>query len=165
MCLQYSPTATRNFKKQNKGKETITVYKMYDITWDNGNKKCLGEFYRYGKILRHGEIISSRIAKPLNDRETHKKEVHQGIHVYLDRKSAQIIKLSVYNNSVVVAVKANLDDLVAVGSFHTKVNNSAVFMKITIPESSWNKALGIKPRKRKKAFSRVKRVLKNALKQ
>ena len=142
MCLQINIKKTAELKKLLAGKKYISVYKYCDIS-RRGNGIILSTiFYHRWQV---GENVSSRIAeigggdeeKAANFTSTEKgiNEVNHGFHVYLNRDG--------YGCSEYIRLIAKAKNFVAAGC-----DNDAVFTKLTLPQSEYNKIFGKKKSKK-----------------
>ena len=124
MCLYYDAEVDKKFKQRNRNKKFVWAIKTYQIIHYNTE---LIPLYYGQRITKCGWVISDRRYKKLNKTELKRNRVLKGIHVYTRKHH--------YSFHSDVKVKCYLKDLVAV----SKDRNEAVFMKIYIPKSEWNR--------------------------
>lgn len=135
MCLTIDKNFESKFRQRNKGKKTITVYKVLVLRVNRNNKAFFAApitLYKY----KAGWNKSNRKRVVLNVAEINNRSIDYGIHVFTNKSSA----LSFCNaEEYVFACKANMKDLIAAGSAFK--NRSAAFMKIFLPVSEMDKAI------------------------
>jgi len=144
MCMTHDNEATVEFRKKNKNKKKVTVWKIYNKINDNSVRHLYA--HRYGShatICRSQElIVSNRIDKD-HDLSDYGAEVNRGIHVFTTRQKARKYKIQYlsYNlgSARIFKCTAEMEDLVSVSRF-----DEAVFMKIRLPKAEFDK--GVKGR-------------------
>lgn len=125
MCCVSSKSNTEAFLKKNRRRKTVTVYKKLNRSIVN---ETLFAVY-FGKEYKPGENKSNSNRKLV---KSHGVEVNRGIHVWLNPGLISSIEAG-----VTIKFTALLKDLVCVG-----VNsNHAVFTKVTLARSEYEKAL------------------------
>lgn len=143
MCLIVDRSATEKFKAENEGK-TITVYKILSYKPDRDLLTSV-----YYKLIYNPGVIES-------DRQTnliYSKQIDEGIHVCLTLKEAQdVLNYARFDGEhlVMVELTVNVNDLVGVGywsdweyfeNLSIHLQKSAVFMKVTLSQEEYDKAL------------------------
>ncbi len=124
MCLEYySKEETEELRASG---PTIKCWKSLDI---DGNRL---RSYFQDHIYRVGENLSTRENVELDVQEKISKNIHDGIHVYLNKKDAN-------EGDVTIPVYGQVEDLVGVGDFCECP--CAVFTKIYIKKEDYEKAL------------------------
>jgi len=138
MCTTHNNEATKKFRKKNKNKKEVIVWKIY---YKNSNS-ALTHLYAnkhgaHANIYRgQEEIVSNRIGKDY-DPSDHGIEVNRGIHVFTTRKKAREYKLWYLSYSArIFKCTAKMADLVSVS-----LRNEAVFMKIRLPKKEFDKGM------------------------
>ena len=152
MCLLKNDKATEKFRKKNKNKKDVIVWKMYSVSSTYGD--VCPPYMSLGGVIKPGLIKSNRksidhdqlddYCNNLDDCDLKDMNcfINSGIHVLLSRAAARKMA-SEYPEDRVFRCTAKMEDLVAVGEFDGEVDN-AVFMNITISEEDFEK--GIKGR-------------------
>ncbi len=118
MCLYIDELKTRRTKKR-KVKE-FWVYKWLKPHWRLYDKWMAP--IRMTSYPKKGEVRSGRKSSELTKSEKFHYSIDKGIHVYLTKQNA--LKFA-FENCTLFRLKANLDDLVAVGE-----GGDAVFTKV-----------------------------------
>jgi len=143
MCLVKNNEATEKFRKKNKNKKEVVVWKIYCVN-DNRVSPII---YDNG-CVNPGRIESNRTNKH-HDNDNYDDEINRGIHVYLSRRVARKkggYRLKVHQNGhrgldflcirfsleKIFRCTAKMSDLVAVGGYSNDRHDEAVFMKIHI---------------------------------
>ncbi len=130
MCLNVDFDKTEQFKKRNRNKREVVVWKYLKIMTSYGYKSNVN-----GKEIHY---LASPFQLTVVNAGWYKAEgesyrlgfgrVYEGIHAFTTRKQAR--KESVWHhNSVVIRCEALMKDLIAVGT-----KNDIVFSKIWIPK-------------------------------
>lgn len=139
MCLYNSPKAVEKFLSKHRNHTQVTVYKRL--------RNCFREYshdiydYEYTKegklyapymdtIYSVGENKSDSRRKQPSKRY---EDIHNGIHVYLDRQSA---KDRLRSHEVVVRMTAKVEDLLGVDAYSV-----AVFKKVNLSRSEYERAI------------------------
>lgn len=155
MCLTACKIMTEKFKKEKKG--TLTVYKAYVV--DEDTRELCSPFRsdvkKGGRIAGPGEIVSNRTStnvkwekdrvclgydnKTGEDKIGDGADIDKGIHVYLKRADAQNMADSEYG--IVVALEVDAADVVGVSNPEDSGDTHAVFMKATLSEAAFRKAI------------------------
>lgn len=145
MCMITSYRATKKFKDEHIGQDTIRVWKIY-LKKENH----LVSPYRHQHICRPGVIKSNRRSKRLIKGGTdffYRRrfgisrvwEVNPGIHVFLTREEARAtMDFLESHDCVIVCCHVKMKDLVGIGIDYCK--GQAVFMKVTISSSNFRKS-------------------------
>jgi len=137
MCLEKNRDATEKFRKKNKNKRKVVVWKIYCV--DNNNIVSPA-IYDDGGCTNPGYIESDRIDK-YQDEYDMCNTINRGIHVYVSRGKAREMRDI---GEKIFKCTAKIDDLVAVGGYRSGRKDEAVFMKIHISKEEFEK--GIKGR-------------------
>lgn len=135
MCLWAKIYETREYKKANKGKEFVDVYKILYISrkFDTNRVQLRGPYYNSYKYRIGWNFSDSRRKKMIRECQY----ISKGIHVYVDKEAAER-KLNDWPayNFAVVKMKAKLSDLLGIGYF-----SAAVFSKVYLPRGERKKVL------------------------
>lgn len=121
--------------------ENQKFYKVYRVKYRGENKGWLQAPIQDTIITRPGEIVSDREHKELGTgsdnakRERNCWAVFQGIHVFFNKEDAFMFSIQ-GRGELVFEVECKEEDLVAISD----CGQEAVFMKVTLPESEWNRA-------------------------
>lgn len=143
MCLVYNKKATKEFIEKNKGRKTLTAYKVYKVK----DGKLFPIFYPTIP-LKAGMLGSSRIEQEVGKDEqdgivNRNIYVNRGIHVFLLEEESKAAEkwynehYENYENYVVVPVTCYLSDICAVN----EVTNEAVFMTVRLSKKNYDKTL------------------------
>jgi len=140
MCLHRSNKATKKFFEDNRDKEEIVVWKVYEeVAVSFGHTAHMEIRPPFGHVfgddpIQPGWVRSDRGSQQ-DDRWDSRRwwrgtEINRGIHVCLTKKAATELKKRSFFNGIhkIFKCTANIDDLVAV----SRNKKQAVFMKIHI---------------------------------
>jgi hypothetical protein len=142
MCLCKNNEATEKFRKNNKNKRKVVVWKLYRI-YENGEVYPL---YYHLYPVKPGFIKSNRTSikdEMCNIRSLYNDVlvVNRGIHVFTTRKAARHDWRTWFSGlkTKLFKCEAMVKDLVAVGGDSNSSTSEAVFMKIHISKEEFEK--------------------------
>lgn len=149
MCCYHSKELTEKFLSKHRNHQYVTAYKLirfyenyvYGLYGKNVSARYLCTPYQYVKI-EPGLYKSS--SKKSNYYRRNHTAVSHGIHTFLSQADAQ--EYCDTRDRIVIAVKAEVKDLLSVGGFDRYVHNwsdkgiNLVFKQIIIPESEYKRA-------------------------
>lgn len=133
MCLNFSHSLTEQYKRKNRNRKWITVYKAVRIDEQGSLKTSI-----QNESIQNGWYESNRNQVDLEMYEKSTGTINYGIHVLLNKRVAS----KYYNNGLILLkCKAKISDFVAIEDPNANMScREAVFMKIWIPAEEIRKA-------------------------
>jgi hypothetical protein len=159
MCLYFNQKATIEVKKRLEEKGKISVWKFVERHLHRLPYALISRYYvdfqwHPGEnVSNRGQIGSSIQSIRLTKNEKKIGRVNEGFHFFLKRpKQAYWFLPGPDKEVILIRCIGKLEDFVAAG-----YGNQAVFAKVTLPKSEYNKALVPKPKKLKKKSDTIKK--------
>lgn len=135
MCCTGSIEETKKFLSKHRNHKKVTVYKV--LKYNMAQIYSPYQYTPYEPGIIYSDYLNSRIKCDIS--------VSTGIHVWLDKKTAE--SHAKRRGGKVAVMTAEVKDLIAVGYFHDYKGLNAVFNKVKFSNSEYDKF--IKAYKRK----------------